>query len=74
MSLSEAQKVFAGLGLPSRVEVMDVPVDPWTMEQTVEAADALIENGLFAHLIGVNADKLLQMRDDSEMNACVRRC
>lgn len=74
MSLAEAQKVFAGLGLASRVEVMGAPVDPWSMEQTVEATDALIENGLFAHLIGVNADKLLQMRDDPEMDACVRRC
>ncbi|MBM6998830.1 WecB/TagA/CpsF family glycosyltransferase [bacterium] len=74
MSLAEAQKVFADLGLPDRVEVMGAPVDPWTMEQTVEAADALIEHGMFAHLIGVNADKLLQMRDDPEMDNCVKRC
>ena len=53
---------------------MGAPVDPWTMEQTVEATDALIKEGRFAHLIGVNADKLLQMRDDPEMDACVRRC
>lgn len=62
------------LNLPARVDVMGAPVDPWTMEQTVEAADALIKDGRFAHLIGVNADKLLQMRDDSEMDVCVRRC
>ena len=61
-------------GLPKRVEVLGTPVDPWTMEQTVEATDALIKEGRFAHLIGVNADKLLQMRDDPEMDACVRRC
>lgn len=61
-------------GLPKRVEVLGVPVDPWTMDQTVEATDALIKEGRFAHLIGVNADKLLQMRDDPEMDACVRRC
>lgn len=60
--------------LPKRVEVLDTPVDPWTMKQTVEATDALIKEGRFAHLIGVNADKLLQMRDDPEMDACVRRC
>lgn len=60
--------------LPGRVEVLGAPVDPWTMEQTVEATDALIKEGRFAHLIGVNADKLLQMRDDPEMDACVRRC
>lgn len=60
--------------LPKRVEVLGAPVDPWTMKQTVEATDALIKEGGFAHLIGVNADKLLQMRDDPEMDACVRRC
>lgn len=65
---------FEELGLPPRAEVMGAPVDPWTMEQTVEAADALIRDGRFAHLIGVNADKLLQMRDDPWMDACVRRC
>ena len=74
MSLAEARKIFADLGLPDRVEVMGAPVDPWTMEQTVEATDALIERGMFAHLIGVNADKLLQMRDDPEMDSCVKRC
>ena len=62
------------LHLPPRVDVMGVPVDPWTMAQTVEAADALIKGGRFAHLVGVNADKLLQMRDDPWMDACVRRC
>lgn len=31
--------------LPGRVEVLGAPVDPWTMEQTVEATDALIKEG-----------------------------
>ena len=61
-------------GLPGRVEVLGAPIDPWTMAQTVEATDRIISEGLFAHLIGVNADKLLQMRDDPWMDACVRRC
>ena len=65
---------FEELKLPKRVDVMGAPVDPWTMVQTVAATDALIKDGRFAHLIGVNADKLLQMRDDAEMDACVRRC
>lgn len=60
--------------LPSRIEVLGAPIDPWTMDQTVEATDCAISEGLFVHLIGVNADKLLQMRDDSWMDACVRRC
>lgn len=61
-------------GLPPRVSVMGCPVDPWTMNQTVSAADELIKEAKFAHLIGVNANKILQMRDDSEMDSIVRRC
>lgn len=61
-------------GLPARVEVLGAPIDPWTMEQTVEATGRVVDGGVFAHLIGVNADKLLQMRDDPWMDACVRRC
>lgn len=71
---SEARRALGPLGLPARVSVMGAPVDPWTMAQTVQAADALVGAGCFAHLIGVNADKLLQMRDDPWMDACVRRC
>lgn len=72
--MEKAADVIGNLGLPSRVEVMGVSVDPWTMGQTVAAAEALVDAGLFAHLIGVNADKLLQMRNDPWMDACVRRC
>ncbi len=53
---------------------MGVQVDPWTMEQTVERAREIVDSGSFGHLIGVNADKLLQMLDDPWMDACVRRC
>ncbi len=60
--------------LPERVEVLGAPIDPWTMEETVEATGRIVSGGMFAHLIGVNADKLLQMRDDPWMDACVRRC
>ena len=59
---------------PERVTVMGAPVDPWTMAQTVARTKELVDSGAFAHLIGVNADKLLQMRDDPEMDAIVRRC
>lgn len=59
---------------PERVTVMGAPVDPWTMEQTVARTKEFVDSGAFAHLIGVNADKLLQMRDDPEMDGIVRRC
>ena len=74
MALRDVRNLYAELGLPCRVNVMGVPIDPWTMEQTVAAIDTLVEHGMFAHLIGINADKLLQMKDDLEMDACVRRC
>ena len=60
--------------LPPRVSIMGIPVDPWTMEQTVERACRYVESGSFAHFIGVNADKFLQMRDDPAMEDVVRRC
>jgi len=44
------------------------------MAQTVEATEEFVATGRFAHLIGVNADKLLQMRDMPTMDAIVRRC
>lgn len=59
---------------PARVSVMGVPVDPLTMRQTVDRTKDLIEAGGFAHLIGVNADKVLQMLDDPEMDGIVRKC
>lgn len=59
---------------PVRVDVMGAPVDVLTMGQTVELAAQYAEADKFAHFIGVNADKLLQMRDDQEMDSIVRRC
>lgn len=62
------------MSFPERVEVMGVPVDPWTMDQTVSKAMDYIHAGEFAHFIGVNADKYLQMKDDLSMDAIVRGC
>lgn len=59
---------------PERVFILGVPVDPWTMEQTVMKAEEVVKRKEFAHFIGVNADKVLQIRNDSEMNEIVRRC
>ena len=59
---------------PVRVDVMGAPVDVLTIGQTVELAAQYAEADKFAHFIGVNADKLLQMRDNQEMDSIVRRC
>lgn len=53
---------------------MGVPVDPFTMDQTVARALEYAHSGEFAHFIGVNADKYLQMKDDPVMDGIVRRC
>lgn len=59
---------------PERIELMGAPIDPYTMEESVARANEYIESGLFAHLVGVNADKILQMRDDLAMRSIVERC
>ncbi len=41
------------------------------MRQTVGATLSVVEAGDFAHPIGANADKLLQMRDDSRITRMV---
>lgn len=59
---------------PCRVNLLGVDIDPFTMQQTVDRTDDLISSGCFAHLIGVNADKVLQIRNSDEMHDCVSRC
>ncbi len=59
---------------PDRVKVMGVPLDPFTMSQTVSKTKEFIDAGVFAHLIGVNADKYLQMIDSKEMDSLVKNC
>jgi N-acetylglucosaminyldiphosphoundecaprenol N-acetyl-beta-D-mannosaminyltransferase len=58
----------------ARVSIMNVSIDPFTMEETVNRADEFITSGLFAHMIGVNADKLLQIQDDPAMREIVQGC
>ena len=59
---------------PPRVQLFGIDIDPFTMEQTVSKAGDLVESGSFAHLIGVNADKVLQIRESDEMREIVERC
>lgn len=61
-------------GYPPRVNLFGIDIDPFTMDQTVMKTQELIESESFAHLIGVNADKVLQILDSDEMREIVRRC
>lgn len=67
--MSEKEKKF-----PERVSILGVPIDPYTMDETVDKAEWYVEERKFAHFIGVNADKILQMKDAPEIDAIVRRC
>ena len=53
---------------------MGVPIDPFTMTQTVEKIRYYVETYAFAHIVGINSDKLLQMRADPELDQIVRNC
>lgn len=49
---------------PNRIPVLGIPVDPLTMDESVKRTEELIEAGYFAHLIGVNADKVNALGED----------
>jgi N-acetylglucosaminyldiphosphoundecaprenol N-acetyl-beta-D-mannosaminyltransferase len=59
---------------PSRVSLFGIQIDPLTMSQTVQKTKDLVQGGKFAHLIGVNADKVLQILDDPLMAEIVSGC
>jgi N-acetylglucosaminyldiphosphoundecaprenol N-acetyl-beta-D-mannosaminyltransferase len=59
---------------PRRVSILGTSIDPYTMDQTIQKTKEIINSGEFAHLIGVNADKILQIRSDSTMKEIVNRC
>lgn len=62
------------MNYPPRTQILGVPVDPFSMEQTIHRANDLLDEGIFAHLIGVNADKVLQAKDDASVKAALERC
>ena len=59
---------------PQRIEILGVSIDPFTMDETVAKTEEYICGKKFAHLIGVNADKILQINEDSAIREIVKRC
>lgn len=57
-----------------KTSILGAPIDAITMTETIDLVEETVRRGEFAHFIGVNADKLLQMRDCVEMDRIVRRC
>lgn len=59
---------------PQRIKIMGVSVDPFTMAETVAKTEEYICDKKFAHLIGVNADKILQIKEDPAIKEIVKHC
>ena len=65
---------FSQNNYPQRIEILGVSIDPFTMDETVAKTEEYICGKKFAHLIGVNADKILQINEDSAIREIVKRC
>lgn len=57
-----------------RGELLGVPLDLLTMRQSVEACTVLVESGVAAQHVVVNAGKYVQMADDERLRSIVTRC
>ncbi|MFK8032487.1 MAG: WecB/TagA/CpsF family glycosyltransferase [Gammaproteobacteria bacterium] len=51
-----------------RIRVLDVPVDPVTMDQAVERARQWLREGKQGNILAVNPEKIMTARDDSEVH------
>lgn len=62
------------LGTNPRISFMNIPIDALTMDQTVELVDRYLQTGTGLHLVGINADKVNQLREDGYMRQVVEGC
>ena len=58
----------------SRPRLFGLPVDPLTLDQTVERCRRLIESGMPAQHAALNAGKVILTQDDARLARIVRRC
>lgn len=54
-----------------RARLFDVPLDLYTMDELVDACEALIERRVFAQQTSMNASKVVLMHDDPELRDAV---
>lgn len=57
-----------------RIEVLGCPMDVASMDQTVEKIHRSVAAGHFTQHVVVNVAKLVNMRDDSQLNESIRSC
>lgn len=62
------------LGNNPRINFMNIAIDVLTMDETVELTERYIRTATPLHLLGINADKVNQLRDSRELRALAEGC
>lgn len=57
-----------------RVEILGAKIDPLTMKETIQLVDEYIKTKTPLHLIGVNSDKINEMKENATMQKIVNSC
>lgn len=55
----------------ARINILDIEIDPLTMQETVNSVERYVLEKKALHLMGVNADKINQCHDDEEIRKIV---
>lgn len=62
------------LGKNRRIEILDTIVDVLTTQQTIELVEQYIKTKTSLHLMGVNADKINEMKRNNRLKQIVNNC
>lgn len=62
------------LGKNRRIEILETIVDVLTMQQTLELVEQYIKTKTALHLMGVNADKINEIRRNDRLKRIVNNC
>lgn len=62
------------LSKKKRVEILGVPIDPLSSDETVNLVEEYINAGKPLHLMGVNADKINQCKKNVRLDNIVKSC
>ena len=57
-----------------RLELFGVPMDAWTMEETVDEIDRRISRNQFTQHVVVNVAKIVHMQENEELATAVKSC
>lgn len=62
------------MSAPQRASFFGVPLDPWTMEETVAEIDRRLDAGEFTQHVVVNVAKIVNMRHEPDLVEAVLSC